>query len=151
MWRWRPVCFVLWATWFNLLELASALLLIATGLYLRPRAPRLSEPLRGRDDLPKLFALLDQLSAKLGAEKIDAVMVSEDIKAFMAGPKRHGHVLGIGAPLWMGLESDERLAVLSHEVAHLAHRDPARGGSPGRPSTLWGVGSIFFTPPALID
>lgn len=104
------------------------LLLLCWGLL--PRRHRVPEGALTREDAPVLFGLCDRLSAAMDAPKIDAIEVIGGFNAYAAEPihLRGGkvRVLGIGIPLWEYLDEEERIAVLSHEIAHLTNRDPAR-------------------------
>jgi heat shock protein HtpX len=104
--------------------------LLGLGWFTRPRFDQRKARRLNRSEVPKTFALLDQICAKLEAPAIDAVELGYDANAFMAQPgviRRKGTILGIGAILWLALDDDEKVALLAHEVGHLVNKDPARG------------------------
>ena len=77
-------------------------------------------------DVPALFALLEQLTAKLQAPRFHHVLLVGDYNAAVVQVPRLGvfgwqrNYLLIGLPLMQGLAPDEFEAVLAHEFAHLS-------------------------------
>ena len=130
-----PVAMLIIAAWMalaffgNVFTMILAALLAIGGLVLLPRLQRPPERLLTRQQAPEAFALLDQISAHLGAPQIDGIELMAGANAYLGqyGVIRRRVVLGIGIVLWDGLSDQERLALLAHEIAHLANDDPARG------------------------
>ena len=87
------------------------------------------ELLLRRDDLPGVFAVLDDLCRTVGTPPIDAVAILPHANAYaavMPDPAARGapiRVLGIGAPLLVLLSPERSFAVIAHELAHFAHDD----------------------------
>ena len=88
-------------------------LILAAGYFLRtPRRQNTQKTLRCAN-APTLFLLLDDIATLLGAPKIDGIHVNGEFHAHMAEFGKKERVLGIGAPLWLALETPERLALLA--------------------------------------
>lgn len=109
------------------------LILIGFGLTLLPPRHRNQSKTYRRDDLPRLFALLDRIAAKLHTTAPDGIHLDEDFNAYITQyrarfSRRQEWVLGIGLPLWAALDPEERIAVLAHEMAHRVNEDPMRSG-----------------------
>ncbi|WP_390910956.1 M48 family metalloprotease [Pseudosulfitobacter sp. SM2401] len=105
-------------------------LLLGLAWVLIPRRPRNDLTTYGRDDLPELFELLDQVCADLDAPQIDGVHLMAEMNAYLFeyrplfGAKQN--IMGIGLGLWYTLAPKERLALMAHEIGHLVNRDPGR-------------------------
>ena len=126
-------------------------LLLAMAAYLRPMRRPIPQKVLAPDDAPALFALLDRLAQQMGAPRPDVVQVTDEYNAFADHDPPGPRILGIGAPLWLALDADERLAILAHEIAHFANDDPARGKLTGAALSTLARWSALFTPPSLID
>lgn len=110
---------------------AATVIGAATFLAVRPRVliKRVKPEFGfGREQAPRLYALLDRCAAELGCRAPDRVVVDADFNAatWRAGSAQR-RVLCIGAPLWAVLSGPERLAVLGHELAHQVNGDMTRG------------------------
>ncbi len=130
--------------------LGLGVLLIAAAIYLRPRALRNDSPTLTENDAPTLLGLLDRIADELEAPRIDGVQVTNDFNAYVVEFNPRERVVGIGAPLWLALDHGERLALLAHEVAHLANDDPARGRLTGAAMVTLSRWLDLFSPPALV-
>ena len=115
----------------NLLALVFGGAFLGLGWMLRPRKPQLPVGAVGRDSLPETFALLDAISAQLDAPKVSKVVIDNQFNAY-AAEVRNTPIVGIGALLWLASDRPQRLAVLGHELGHLAHRDTRRIALPDR-------------------
>ncbi len=97
---------------------------------LRPRIPHFTDfsDIVSRAEFPTLFRIIDEITAILHGRSIDTVLINEEFNAYFG---RYGwqwkRLLGVGLPLLTILEPQERIAVLSHELAHGVNGDPARG------------------------
>ena len=108
-----------------------------------PAIDRLNGDARQRDDVPSLFDLIDRLADHMGAPRIDGIVVTPDLNAFVGKfGRRRMIILGVGIPLWQAMDERERLSVLAHELAHEINGDPAR-------SFL--IGSAEYTLEAWVD
>ncbi|HZQ87803.1 MAG TPA: M48 family metallopeptidase, partial [Acidimicrobiales bacterium] len=97
--------------------LAVAAFLSTIGLTLRPRlgrVPRERKPLT-RERAPGLHHVLDRIGDAMGA-RADLVYLSPDFNASWGHiGLRRKRMLTIGAPMWVALEPEQRVAVLAHE------------------------------------
>jgi Zn-dependent protease with chaperone function len=114
--------------WINPIVDLIAAALIGLVWTLRPRLPPLRKTDLTREAAPNLFGLIDQVSENAGTQTIQYVCISPSYNAFVyqAGPKATP-VLTIGLLLWSAISRQEKVALLSHELAHIASNDPARG------------------------
>ncbi|MBM7787008.1 M48 family metalloprotease [Tenggerimyces flavus] len=113
------------AWWRNPFAWFPALALIGVAIAMRPRFGKLDGDVRRleRDDAPRLYALVDRISAELGGPRLE-VVVSAD---FNATAGRYGirqrPILEIGLPLWNVLGPQERAELLGHEIGHFVNHD----------------------------
>lgn len=114
---------------FRLLGIGIAALLLWILWLLRPRAPR--APAEGRlepEDGRHLRELLAHVGRAVGTQSPRTIVLDAGINAGVYdGPRRDGRVLVLGVPLWLALEPQSRVALLSHELAHYASGDTRRG------------------------
>lgn len=79
-----------------------------------------------RDEAPKLFAILDQIRARLDAPPLYKVIVNDQYNAAISQVPRfglfgaHRHYLILGLPYLIGTPKMEAIATLAHEYGHLA-------------------------------
>lgn len=122
----------LWLVLFdfpNLMTIVLGVVLIVTGIAMRPRTPKLPKRCFARDDLPTLAALSDRVAVALKAPRIEHFALDSKFNAsVMRAGWRRETVLTLGLVLWQALDDDERIALIGHEMAHLANDDPARQG-----------------------
>lgn len=72
---------------------------------------------------PELVALVDEVCRLAGAKPPAEIRFDHDFNAYVAPLGLHQRHLVLGAPLWAALGPQERVALLGHEVGHLAHGD----------------------------
>ena len=122
---------ILWLGWPGLGTILIGGTLMALGVALRPRRRRIDGRIHRRADLPRTFALFDAVAARLGTDAPTGLVLDHDFNAAFrqTGAER---VVVIGAILWRAAPPDERIALLSHELAHQLNRDPARSGLTSR-------------------
>lgn len=124
----------LWLAWIgfpHILIMIVAALVLALAYFLRPRRYALPPDLLGRSDLPELFTVLDAICDRLRAPRFTHVFVDLSFNAAVVS-LGNVRVLVLGAPLWLGLRSGERMAILAHETAHLVNNDARRKGALGQ-------------------
>jgi len=90
-------------------------------------------PLRDREidrtEFPKLFAQIDELSAKLNTPKIHHVVINYDHNAaiyqtpYLGWGGWHRNYLLLGLPLLQSLTPEQFQATLAHELGHLVNND----------------------------
>ncbi|MGC4109655.1 MAG: M48 family metalloprotease [Nocardioides sp.] len=127
---------LLWPhTWPERLA-GALLLLVCYGT--RPEIPK-RPPYVARlkpETAPATFALLEQVGDQVGAPVPDEVLISRKFNASVSRAGLRGRALELGAPLWVAAGPQARIALLAHELGHIAHRDLT--------SSLW-VGSARHT------
>lgn len=116
------------AWWRNPFAWLPAFGLIGVAIAMRPRFGKLDSNVRTleRDDAPRLYALVDRISAELGGPRPEIVVSPE----FNASAGRYGirqrPILEIGLPLWNVLGPQERANLLGHELGHFVNDDQRR-------------------------
>lgn len=96
-----------------------------------------------RAQVPQLFELLDSLSVKLKAPKLNRVILNDDLNAgIMQLPKLgfigwQTNILVIGLPLMQALSVKQLEAVMAHELAHLRGDDGKVGAWIYRVRRTW--------------
>ncbi len=124
--------------------------MIGAAFYLRPRRARMPSPIRRREELPQLFAFVDEISDALGAPRITGIYLDDSLNAFVCAVR--GEVtLGIGALLWISLTENEKRALVGHEMAHLVNKDPARGTLLRMALETLEGWTFLFDSPAIVD
>jgi Zn-dependent protease with chaperone function len=100
---------------------------LALALFERDQAPVRVPFAYGREALPQLFQLVDEVSAAVGTRGVDRVLLSAEPEfgafdlahpgalGFLRRRRRH---LVIGLPFVYALSLDELRAVIAHELAH---------------------------------
>ena len=109
------------------LPLIIAAILVAVGWFLLPRRVKLPKGALAPADLPATFAMLHRVGDVLEAPRLTAVSVTEDFNAAVGTARGDRHFLVLGAVLWDSLTSQERIALIAHELAHLVNNDPTQG------------------------
>jgi Zn-dependent protease with chaperone function len=104
-----------------------ALFFLALAWMLRPRLQKVPDELLSRADFPTLYALADQVTLALGTSPVDAISVEGNFNAsFSVCGWRRKRILTLGLTLWSVLDPEERLALISHELAHAVNGDFSR-------------------------
>jgi len=80
----------------------------------------------GREALPELFRLVDEVAAEVGTRGVDRILLLHDGNAAVTDlrtpgllPRPRRRLLLVGLPYVYALSLDELRAVLAHELAHL--------------------------------
>lgn len=119
------------------------LVLLGIAVVLRPRFMRLPDdvPLLKRADAPELFAMVDEVAEVVGTRGVDRIAVDWDFNASVCAYGLFGRrLLTLGVPLWEILGPQERIALLGHELGHLANGDTRQAvlvGTAGRSLSAW--------------
>lgn len=72
---------------------------------------------------PELVALVGEVCDLAGARRPARIAFNHDFNAYVAPLGLHQRQLVLGAPMWSALGPQERVALLGHEVGHIAHGD----------------------------
>lgn len=100
-------------------------LCLGIAYVLRPRFPRAASGpgLLDVRDCPETAAMVGEVAALVGSPVPTQLEVSRDLNAHVVLTGLRGRLLSVGAPLWVALGPQERLALLAHELGHLANGD----------------------------
>jgi Zn-dependent protease with chaperone function len=99
---------------------------VLKGVWVRLDAPE-GLPVT-RQDSPKLFAMIDEISRQAGGVNFQQVLLTDDLNAAVVQVPRlgifgwHKTYLLLGLPLMDAMSPDEFKAVVAHEFAHLSHQ-----------------------------
>ena len=123
------VTVVVFGAHFAILLKPALVLLLMVGAILRALWVK-ADPPKGaavtRAEAPALFAMLDEVRAKVGGPKPDHVLIAPDFNAAIQQRPRlgifgwHRNYVVIGLPLLRALSRDEVMAVVAHEYGHLS-------------------------------
>lgn len=116
------------AHWFHPVPAFIGASLIGAAIALRPRFGAPPERFISRADAPELYRLVDDVARAMNTRTIDEIYVEPELNAAYGrhGIRRKSFLL-IGAPLWLCLKGEEKLALIAHELAHQVNGDTARG------------------------
>ncbi|WP_185748997.1 M48 family metalloprotease [Humibacillus xanthopallidus] len=100
---------------------------VVAAVVLRSQQVSDAEPLPS-ESFPHTHRLVAALASDLGVRPPASIHVNLDFNAYvMSTGWRLRPALVIGLPTWTYLTDDERIAILGHELGHLAGRDHGRG------------------------
>lgn len=139
---------------FNLDSIPAILIglgIVAAGYYLRTPNLRNSKETLRRAEAPELFSLLDDIAKMLDAPAVNGIHVDGHYNAYVSELQNKERILEIGAPLWLALTPKERVALLSHELAHLMNRDTANSRLIYKAHGTLGRWYDLSHPPELVD
>lgn len=111
--------YIVQTNWAGRISICWGIALLPIAWISRPHFDKKPEELLDRSAHPALFALVDRITSEVHAKPIDDICFVTDTNAAMG---RYGilqrRILYIGYPLWSQLNEQERIALLSHEIAH---------------------------------
>lgn len=101
--------------------------LALTFILIAPRFSKISGYPLPREQFPALYHLADQVADALGSPRVDDIRYDIVYNAgfAQAGWKRKRYLI-LGLPLMACLESQEIIALISHELVHGVNGDPSR-------------------------
>jgi Zn-dependent protease with chaperone function len=102
--------------------------LVGTAVLVRPRLGRAQKGVPvTRDEAPTLWSSVEELCRTIGARTPDFILVDDTFNAgYGSIGLRRRRYLRIGYPLWNILSYQERIGLLSHEMAHDVNHDLRR-------------------------
>lgn len=114
--------------WPNPVALFLGGTFVFTAVFMRPSLGSTPEGLVGRDRLPTLYGLVDEVAAALKAPGLSGIAISTDFNAFcqQSGLRRRWYVT-LGLPLVSILDRQALVFLLGHEIGHAVNGDPAQG------------------------
>lgn len=111
--------------------LIPGVILILLAFVMRPRFGRLPKyaTVLTRDEAPTLYALVDRVAEAAAAPAPQVICLEEERFNAYSGAYglRRRRILGLGLPLWQALSSEQRVALLGHEIGHFVNGDVRRG------------------------
>jgi heat shock protein HtpX len=118
--------------WPNWLMIGLALLLFLIAWQTRPRIVPMPTNIVPRTTCPALYQLLDDISTTLGGRPIAGIAIEPEFNAaFGLYGLTKKPIVTVGLPLFTILNSQERVAILAHEVAHGVNGDILRSSFVG--------------------
>ncbi len=116
--------------WSNLFAIFGGVLCLGIAWLMRPRFSKLREydKVVPKDKFPTLYKITDDVAQALGASNVDSIVIDWEFNAaFTQIGWRRKKIIFLGLPLFSILDGQEKVALLSHEVAHGVNGDPTRG------------------------
>ncbi len=118
---------VLWQPWPTLFHPIIGTLCLLLSWVARPRPTEVPYYLLKRSEFPVMYALTDRIAKALRAPPPQAIAYSADFNAnYRQAGWRGRPYIELGSPLLAALESQERLALIAHELSHGVNQDPLR-------------------------
>jgi Zn-dependent protease with chaperone function len=118
---------LLWRGWPDLGMLLAALICFGIAWALRPRVAPQPAGVLPREQAPTLYALVERVAAELQLPEPPAIVLTDEFNAgFSTVTWRRQPVLWLGLPLLALLDTQERVALIAHELAHGVNGDPQR-------------------------
>ncbi|WP_066065293.1 M48 family metallopeptidase [Neobacillus soli] len=106
------------------------LILIGIAWFTRPRFGKLEDDERilPREEIPAVYAVMDDLTASMGLKKIDGIIIDQNYNAAITkiGWRRRTIVI-IGVPYFAALSPEEQCSVMAHELGHYINKDLTYG------------------------
>jgi Zn-dependent protease with chaperone function len=124
-----PAVWLMVAIPFRLAGILLGVLVLAIWWSVLPRRPHLPDDARlVVGATPELDGLLATVAGAVGTSPPRTVAVTPWINAaVLDGVRGAGRTLLIGAPLWLALSPQARVALLAHELGHYSSGDTRRG------------------------
>lgn len=112
---------------FNYVGIVVALVFFFFAYLGRPRFRSVKIKALEKGQFAGVYGILEKIIVDLRSTKIDGIAVSGDYNASFVRSGINGKkYIIIGLPLFYVLEDDERVALLSHEIAHNINNDVSR-------------------------
>lgn len=109
-------------------SISLSLVLLCIAVLTLPRFGKLPKNIISRSEYPALYKLVDDITKSLNSKDIYGIVINERFNASYTevGIKRR-KIVYIGLPLFYILNDEEKVALLSHEIAHGINGDVTRG------------------------
>jgi Zn-dependent protease with chaperone function len=111
----------------NITTIILSLFFFSLAYLTLPRFQKIPKNAVKREQFPTLYKLVDDVAKAYGCKSIDALVIDNSFNAAYSkvGLKRK-KVLYIGLPLFCILNSEEKIAIIGHELAHGINGDITR-------------------------
>ena len=112
----------------NLLLIFPGLGLLGFAWVARPRFANVPSDALSQKEFPEIHRTVSRVAQALGTSPPDYIVVNEEFNAsvFYVGHFQR-KAISIGLPLFSILSGQEKIALISHELAHFVNGDPTRG------------------------
>ena len=153
-----PLIFAILGIWLlsnsleKILLLPIALILLLLAFVTRPRFASMPLNVLSKKDFPVLYEFVDSIAKSLGTENIDKIIFDQSFNAsFGQIGLKSKTILTIGLPLWTILSTEEKIALISHELSHGINGDIKRGVFIG--SALYSLAELYnlIRPDAMLE
>lgn len=107
----------------------------------------LKDSVVSKDKFPALYTMVNKISDYLGVTEVDGIIIDEDFNASFGryGIKKK-KILTIGLPLFSILGDKEKVALISHEIAHDVNNDALIGRISGKALDILGKWYLSVAP-----
>src|SRR5574341_2358809 len=114
--------------WPYVCIVSGGLICLAVAWVLFPRPAKLPGHIASPAEFPTLYAIANRIAQEIGAKPVTGIVIDHHFSAsFSQAGWRRSQIVTIGLPLFAALNSQEKIAVLAHELAHDVNGDPSRG------------------------
>lgn len=112
----------------NVIIVVLCLFLSGMAIAAFPRIGKVPQNILSRTEFPALYKLADSITKASGSEEIYGIVIDGKFNASYTevGLKRR-KIIYIGLPLYYILDDEEKVALLSHEIAHGINGDITKG------------------------
>ncbi|WP_409344024.1 M48 family metalloprotease [Paenibacillus sp. MBLB4367] len=111
-------------------------------LLLRPRIFKHKGKIADRGEYPALYKAVDAVADALHAPRVHGIVINYAYNAsFALSGWRRRRLLTVGIPLFAALSTEEKLAIIAHEMGHNANKDISRGLFVG--TVLYSLGRLY--------
>jgi Zn-dependent protease with chaperone function len=105
-----------------------SLFLIGMAIAALPSRTKMPKDILKRSEFPALYGLLDKITESSKTEAVYGIVISKEFNAaYTEVGLKQRKIVYIGLPLFYILKPEERVALLSHEIAHGLNGDISRG------------------------
>lgn len=111
----------------NIVLILLSLFLLGIAVVTFPRFGK-TPKIVSRNEFPTLYKLVDDITKASDSKDVYGIVINEEFNASFTevGLKRR-KIISIGLPLFYILNNEEKVALLSHEIAHGVNGDITRG------------------------
>jgi Zn-dependent protease with chaperone function len=128
--------------WPNIFVMIVTAVCFLLAGFLRPQFPKLPPKILPRSEFTSLYRLVDNIAKSLNAHSVYGIVIDDNFNAsYLRATWRRKPILTIGLPLWVILNSQEKIALIGHELGHDINGDATRSFFIG--SAIGALGNWF--------